>query len=134
MWLSRWLFDGSLAKAAMIAVMLLIVLGGIFFIIRNTLSKSPELFLTSALLLTLLVSPYLYNYDFLLLVVPFAVLINKSNLMQKIIVIVCYPVPTFALVLLGRAGNISLMIVTIVIAFLLYLRAKDGIDVPALAS
>jgi len=37
--------------------------------------------------------------------------------------------------LLGRAGNISLIIVTILIAFLLYLRVKESsIDVPAYAA
>ncbi len=133
-WLSRWFFDGSLTKAAIIAAGLLIVLAGMFYVKRIVLSKSPALFVTSTLLITLLVSPYLYNYDFILLLVPFAILVNVSNILQKILVIVCYLVPTFAIAFYGRDGNVSLMAVTIVITALLYLRANSKVDVPALAS
>ncbi|MGZ9164810.1 MAG: glycosyltransferase family 87 protein [Anaerolineales bacterium] len=125
LWLSRWLFDGSLTKAAVIAVLLLTVLILLFFSNRNMLLSSPALLLTSALVITLLGSPYLYNYDFILLLVPFAVLINSNqDFIYHIVVIICYLVPTFAIAFWGRAGNISLITVTILIAFLLYLRAK----------
>jgi hypothetical protein len=132
-WLSRWFLDGSLTKAATIAVVLLSALVLLFSSIRIALLNSSALLLTSALVITLLVSPYLYNYDFILLLVPFAVLINSSrNFINHIVVIVCYLVPTFAIAFWGRAGNISLIIVTIVITFLLYLRVKESnIDVPA---
>ena len=133
-WLSRWFFDGSLAKAALIAVGLLIVLIGIFSVRRNALLKSPELLIPSTLLITLLVSPYLYNYDFILLLVPFAVLVNDGSIAQKMVVVICYLVPTFAIAFYGRDGNISLMAVTIIIASFLYLRANSKVDVPALAS
>jgi hypothetical protein len=134
-WLSRWFFDGSLAIAAIIAFILLVVLVAMFLAIRHGLWKSSALLLTSALLITLFVSPYLYNYDFLLLLVPFAVLVNKSSLIEKIIVIICYLVPTFALLFFGRAGNISLIIVTIVLTALLYFRMKKSvIDFPVPAA
>ena len=135
-WLSRWFFDGSLTKAAMIAVVFLIALVLLFASVRIALLNSPALLLTSALVVTLLVSPYLYNYDFILLLVPFAVLINSSrNFINHIVVIVCYLVPTFAIAFWGRHGNISLIIVTILIALLLYFRAKESsIDVPAYAA
>ncbi len=133
--LSRWFFDGSLAKAVMIAAVLLIVLGGLFFTKRNSLMRSHELSLTSALLVTLLVSPYLYNYDFILLLVPFAVLGNRGGIAQKIFVIGCYLVPTIVILSFGRAGNISLLIVTILIALVVFIRAKNsGIDVPPLTA
>ena len=135
-WLSRWLFDGSLAKAAMIAAVLLIVLIAIFSSMRSALLKSPALLLTSSLMITLLVSPYLYNYDFILLLIPFTILINSNtDIKTKIIVIVCFLVPTLAIAFLGRDGNISLIIVTIIITFLLYLRTKESnIDVPVYTS
>lgn len=129
-WLSRWFFDGSLVKAIIIAVVLLAILIILFSVVRNELRKSPAFFLTSALLTTLLVSPYLYNYDFLLLLVPFAVLIDtKSNLVQRIVLVLCYLVPTLAIIFYGRAGNISLLLVTILITILLY--PKSEVDVPA---
>lgn len=135
-YLSRWFFDGSLGQAAVIALMLLIVLVIVFYTARSALLKSPELFLNTALLVTLLVSPYLYNYDFILLLVPFAILIHvKGSIFQKIGVVVCYLAPTFAIVLYGREGNVLLILATIVIATLLYLQAKNsGIDVPAHAA
>ena len=134
-WLSRWFFDGSLSTAIVIAIALLIILIIGFYFVRSSLA-SHDLLLTTALLITLLVSPYLYNYDFLLLLVPFAVLISISrNILEQLIVIICYLVPTFTIAFFGRAGNISLLIVTIVITFLFYgimLRMKNPvIDFPA---
>ena len=126
--------DWSLAKATLIAGGLLIALFVVVFVKRNVWLQSPELLIIFTVLITLLVSPYLYNYDFILLLVPFAVLIKHGNLLQKVIVLICYLVPTFAIALLGRAGNISLIAVTIIIAALLYLRTNSKVDVPALAS
>lgn len=133
-YLSRWFFDGSLTKAAILALGLFVVLGGTFFTKRSSLLKSHELLLTAALLVTLLVSPYLYNYDFILLLVPFSVLGMKNGIGQKILVLLCYLVPTFAILLLSRDGNISLLIATILLTVLLYLQKNLRIDVPALAS
>ena len=133
-WLSRWFLDGSFAEATLIALGLLIVLVGVFSVIRNVLLKSPALLIPFTLLSTLLVSPYLYNYDFILLLVPFALLVKDGDIVQKIVMMICYLVPTFAIAFFGRAGNISLMAVTIVMAALLYLRINSKVDVPALAS
>ena len=135
-WLSRWLFDGSLAKAAMIAAVVFVLFLLAFYLNRGTLLRSPALLLTSSVVATLLISPYLYNYDFMLLLIPFAVLMNSSkDLINRILVIACFLTPTFAIALLGRNGNSSLILVTILIAILLYFRMKESnIDVPAYAS
>jgi hypothetical protein len=122
--LSRWFFDGSLTDAVWIAFVLLIAFGVMLYSLRHFL-KAHELLLSAALLITLLVSPYLYNYDFLLLLVPFAVLMNNSSLLQKILVFLCYLVPTFALLLYGREGNISLIVVSLVMLILLYARMRS---------
>jgi hypothetical protein len=123
-WLSRRFFDGSLGKAAVIAVLLLILIAGMAWLIRKNLSGSPVTLLTSTLLITLLVSPYLYNYDFILLLVPFAVLAMTGNIIHKVLLSLCYLIPTFAITLYERDGNISLILATIVITLLLFLRAK----------
>lgn len=134
-WLSRWFFNGSLAQAMILAIVLLVIFILLFYRTRSNLLKSPELLLNLAILITLLVSPYLYNYDFILLLVPFAFLITKNvGWIQKLIVILCYLAPTFAIALYGRDGNISLLISTLVIIFLMCLLAKSKVDVPALAS
>ncbi|HSB00991.1 MAG TPA: glycosyltransferase family 87 protein [Anaerolineales bacterium] len=122
-WLSRWFLGGSLVNAIWIALALLILLGILFYFIRSSF-HSHELLLSAAVLVTLLASPYLYNYDFLLLLIPFAALINRGNLIQKVIVVICYLAPTFLILLYGRAGNISLLLVTVVTAVLLYLRIR----------
>ena len=139
-WLSRWLLDGSLSTAIRIGLVLLIILLILFYFVRSSV-LSPEFLLTAALLITLLVSPYLYNYDFLLLLVPFAVLARSGNLLQIIIVLICYFIPSFALLLLGRAGNIWLILVTFVLTALLYVfmlrrlrREKSVIDFTAHAA
>jgi glycosyl transferase family 87 len=129
-WISRWFFDGSLGAATNIAVLLLIVFL-VAFLLTRSLWKPHELLLTAALLVTLLVSPYLYNYDFLMLLVPFTVLFHKSNLVVKILVLLCYLVPTFALVMYGRNGNISLIVVTAALLILLYVSAKKRSLTPA---
>jgi hypothetical protein len=63
----------------------------------------------------------------LLLLIPFAVLIAKGKPGQKIIVLLCYLVPTFALIVYGRGGNTSLVIVSLVMMFLLYTRLKNPV-------
>jgi hypothetical protein len=130
-WISRWLLDGSLQTAVWIAVLLLVAFVIVSYFMRSTL-KSPDVLLSAALLVTLLVSPYLYNYDYLLLLIPFAVVTQKGHLIQRIAVLLCYLVPTFALILYGRNGNISLTLVSFLMLLTLYASAKKSvIDVPA---
>jgi hypothetical protein len=125
-WLSRWFFGGSLANAMWTALTLLVLLGSLFYFIHSSL-RSHELLLGGATLATLLASPYLYNYDFLLLLVPFAFLIHKGNLLQKIVVLLCYLIPTFALIIYGRNGNISLIAISVVMLLLLFAGAKNSV-------
>lgn len=135
--LSRGLLDGSLANALWIAILLLLLLAVLFYVARTAFLSHDDL-VSAAVLGTLLISPYLYNYDFLLLLVPFAVLIRKGTLLQKIVVLLCYLIPTVALVALGRAGNSSLLLVTLLTAAILGWQAlsakKPIIDVTAPAA
>ena len=130
-WISRWLFNSSLKQAALIAVTLLVVLLVLFWLIRKSLLRSPELLVTSALLITLLVSPYLYNYDFILLLVPFAILVNTPGIVPKIVAVLSYLTPSFAIILYPRNGNITLNAATILIAFVVYFHARTQVDVHA---
>ena len=129
-WLSRSISgELSLSQAGAFAGVMLIALIGILFFVRKTLFQSPSLMLTSALMVTILASPYLYNYDFLLLLVPFTLLLNSN--IERIVTSFCYLGSTVVLIMYGREGNIILNIVTIVIFFLLYLRIRRfSIDVP----
>jgi hypothetical protein len=125
-WLSRWLFDGSLRTAVGIGLLLLVLFIVVFYLLRSRL-KSREFLFSAALLVTLLVSPYLYNYDFLLLLVPFAFLISQGNLVEKFIVLLCYLVPAFALLVYGRDGNIALLLVPIVLLLVLFVRPNNPV-------
>ena len=130
---SRWFLDGSLARAAILSILLLLILIGIFLTKRKAWTQSPELLLTSALLITLLASPYLYNYDFILLLVPFAIL-AAGSLVDKLMVLACHLVPTLALALLGRAGNITLLAAAILLTVLIFFRDKSQVDANPLAA
>ena len=125
-YVSRWLFDGSLTNAVWIAMGLFAFLLMMLYFNRSLLNP-PEVLLRVALLITLLVSPYLYNYDFLLLLVPFIALFLQSNLPEKIILLLCYLAPTFALLLYGREGNIWLILVSIVMLLLVYGRMRNPV-------
>ena len=127
-WTSRWLFNGSLKQASVIALMVLIIFVFLLWLNRKSIMKSPEMLATSALLVTLMVSPYLYNYDFILLLIPFVVFGAFGNI-EKIVVILSYLIPTLAIAIYGRAGNITLNIVTILLTLLLLVRVRhNGID------
>ena len=133
---SRWLFDGTLLTAALVALALLVSLFALVVQSRSKFSKEPLLLLNLALVATLLVSPYLFNYDFVLLLIPFAVLLDKKpGIVEIIIVVLCYLVPTLAIIIYGRNGNITLNVVSIVITFMLFIRTRRaGIDFTSPAS
>lgn len=132
-WLSRRLSgESSLSQAGTIAGAVLTVLLVLLYFKRKALFESPALLVASALMTTILASPYLYNYDFLLLLVPFAVL--SGSKLERVIISACYIGSTLALVLYGREGNDALLVASVAVAALLYLRDKIHVDAPASAS
>ena len=106
----------------------------LFHRVRPALLQSHALFLNAAVLVTLLVSPYLYNYDFILLLAPFAFLLEEKNMVRRVIVGICYLVPSLLIVMYGRAGNLSLLVAALMLAMLVFLRAKHQVDVNRLAA
>lgn len=135
-WLSRWYNNApGLSQASVIGGVLLIILTSALIMIRPPVWKYSEIFLTAVLLVTMIALPYLYNYDYILLLIPFAVLADKkSRITHKIIVAFCCLLPSVAIVLYARDGNISLLIATVVITILLYFRFKSSVDFPEFAS
>lgn len=130
MLISRWLFDGSLRTAVLVGGIILISLAVFYYLNCSTFLRSPVVFMTTALFTTLLVSPYFYNYDFILLLVPFAILLDQMKGWNvKSILGLCYLAPYFAIGFYGRNGNISLIVITGILAGLFYLKLK-AIDVP----
>lgn len=80
-------------------------------------------------LLTLLVSPYLLNYDFLLLLVP---LIFSVQYMQNpgdwIILSLVYLIPWIGLGLFGKDGNPSLILSTLLFSGWFYFKVMKVLD------
>ncbi len=131
MLISRWLFDGSLRTAVFVGGVLFILLTVLYYFNLPTLLRSPIVFIVTALFMTLLVSPYFYNYDFILLLIPFAMIFDQiKGWAVKIVLGLCYLAPYFAIGLYGRNGNISLIIITLILSVLFYLKVQS-IDVPA---
>jgi hypothetical protein len=65
----------------------------------------------TGILVTLIVSPYLQSYDYILLLVPFILLARvMRSPMAWIALALAYALPLIGLVLLGTLGNISLII------------------------
>lgn len=132
-WLSRRLSGVlSLSQAGAIAGAVLSGLLVILFFNRRALFASPPLLLASALLTTILASPYLYNYDYALLLVPFALLAGSK--LERAIVGACILGPTLALALYGRAGNTALILAALATAALLYARLRSQVDFPVRTS
>jgi hypothetical protein len=135
-WLVRSFYGGSsLSRASWVGAILLagLVIG--LMLTRPALWKFSSPWLSSAALVTLIASPYLYNYDYILLLVPFSVLaVPKSNIADRIVIVLCYFIPLVFLGLFGRDGNISLIASTMLVFILVFLRTKSLVDVPAFAS
>lgn len=131
MLISRSLFDGSLRTAMVVSAVLLLLLAVVYYLNRSFLLKSAPVFMTAAVITVLLVSPYFYNYDFILLLIPFAFLFDQSkNWMINFVLGLCYLVPFVAIGLYGRNGNVSLLVITGLLSLLFYIKVKS-IDVPA---
>lgn len=135
MLISRIWFDGSLRMAIMIAGVLLMTLLVFYYLQRSIFMKSSGIFMTAAVFVAMLVSPYFYNYDFILLLVPFAVLLEQTrSWWVRIILGLCYLAPYFSLGIYGRNGNVALIVITLILYGLFYLQLKGqtkAIDVTA---
>ncbi len=125
MLISRWFFDGSLRTAIFGAVTLLSLSSVFCYFKRASFLKSPAVFITAALIATLWINPYFYNYDFLLLLILFAFVIeNSAGKFTNGAVIFAFLTPYFAIGVYGRAGNISLLLITLLLTVIFYEQVK----------
>ena len=86
---------------------------------RMLLAERPAWLIAAAVLITQLVSPYVQNYDFLLLLVPLIVLAAEAHWMDWAWLALAYGVPFIALGLYGTAGNMSLVASALILWLLL---------------
>jgi hypothetical protein len=126
-WLAGYLIPTpTLSQMTLIGAALFVVLILLFGLIHSRLLKSPDYLLNVSILIVLLANPHLYNYDFILLLIPFALLVEESrSWFERIGLIILYLFPFFAIVNFGRTiGDPSLIGVTLILTMLVFIHAR----------
>jgi hypothetical protein len=110
-------------KAVMVSLFLTMGLAGLYFAkLRTQLYDAANLMALSTIF-TLLVYPYLLNYDYILLLIPFAVLAKRVKLLYgHVIMIGAYLLP-WGILVYGRGANLLLAISSLIL-LALFLRPK----------
>jgi len=100
-------FDQAIWTSLPIVVLLLI------WVVRRwrTVSSTPGSLVSTGILITMLVSPYLQNYDYLLLLVPLIELARRRRrTLEWVAMALAYGLPYVSLALWGTRGNASLIV------------------------
>ena len=122
--IAKWFGLQGMQPAFLIAGFLLLTFLGVF-IWKKAWLESANCMVAGITLVTLLISPYLLNYDFVLLIVPIFVVAGQANkLLDWLLLGFAYCLPWLGMGLFGRQGNIVLIFSTIIIAILLYRRSR----------
>ena len=80
-------------------------------------SSTPDRLVATAILITLLISPYLQNYDYLLLLIPFiSMILVMQTGAARIALASAYVLPFVGLALWGTAGNESLIVSALILS------------------
>lgn len=93
---------------------------------------NPGWLVSAVVCLTLLASPYLLNYDYLLALVPFAWLAGRARTWRAWAWIsLAFYLPWLGLGLFGRAGNFALVLANALLAVALWRAGPGSVAVPA---
>jgi hypothetical protein len=123
---------GGLSQAAWISAGMAVLLAGWLASRWRQVAAAPGSLITGAVLVTMLASPYLLNYDYLMLVVPFVEIVRgTTGLRTWTAISVAYGLPLAALALLGTAGNASLVISACLLFAVFALRRRQADDLRA---
>jgi len=115
------LFHGGFNLAILIAIVLLLLFVALLVWQRRVLAQEPRLLIAAAALTTLLASPYLQNYDYILLLLPFFVIASQARRLDWAWLGVAYILPFVGLALPGSALEFSLIVSTVIV-FILFVR------------
>jgi hypothetical protein len=111
------LFGGGLNEALWISAAMAILLAAWMFLRWRAVSASASSLMATGILATLLASPYLLNYDYLLLLVPFTELVrHQLTLTGRLALGIAYVLPFISLGIWGTAGNVSMIISACILA------------------
>ncbi len=81
----------------------------------DRVTEFPSRLITTGLLITLLASPYLLNYDYVMLLVPLIVLAAEASAAAWVCLGLAYVIPMVSLALYGTAGNSALVVSTLIL-------------------
>ena len=117
--------ERNVFQAAIVSIFIGIILISVFAVRFRGSLANPFLLIVLAVFFTLLVDPYLLNYDFILLLVLFIILF-EMNLPKpgKIVWLAAYFLP-WLLLPLGRSGNIVLLVSTLLLLVLFLVFFND---------
>jgi len=122
------LAGGGLDVAVWISAAIALLLGTWLILRWRQLTLMADGLVVPGILLTLLVSPYLLNYDYLLLAVAFIALAKNVRSVQWIGLGLAFALPLVSLALLGTRGNASLILSTCLVS-LLFTRSLAQADI-----
>jgi hypothetical protein len=127
------LFQGNFDGATAISIFLLALAVGVLVWHRRTLAEQPRLLVAAAALATLLASPYLQNYDYLLLLVPLLTIAGQARGLDWLWLALAYLLPLPGLLITGFDGEFTLIISTLILAalFVRMVRQPVSLLVPA---
>jgi len=114
-----------LSLALLIGLLIFLALLAWWGFTRRMILQNPIWLTVAAILIVLLSSPYLLNYDFLLLLVPIFLLAGESKkAFEWVLVVVSYLVPLVAFVVLGRQGNALYSVSTLILLVLVFYHTR----------
>jgi hypothetical protein len=119
------MFGWVLGDAAWVAIALGVLMCAWIAWRWRAITSAPFGLVSIGTLVTLLVSPYLLNYDYLLLLVPFSALAIKADSRGEWIALgLAYVLPAVALALWGAAGNSAFVASTLIVLVLTLRRIR----------
>ncbi len=122
------LFGSGFSLAIWFAIVFFILLVGWLIWQRQALRQQPYLLVASVVTVTLLVSPYLQNYDYILLLIPLFTLASSAHFLEWLFLACAYILPLLGLGIFGVPGEISLDVSALII-FALLARMARQLDV-----
>jgi hypothetical protein len=115
------LLNGQAGSAPLLSLVIFIALLIWWGLTRRSVIQDPTTLMTLSVLIVLLVSPYLLNYDFVLLLIPFFILIKRNRtILEYGLLALAYLLPFFTLDFFGRQGNSAFLVSTVILLVMLY--------------
>ena len=120
--LASWFGVQGIHSAFWIGGILLLFVSGLL-VWKGSLWKLSDGIVVGTTFVTLLASPYLLNYDFVLLLIPLIFLTGQiKTRLDWLFVGMGYFLPMLGVVFLGRQGNVMLILAAVILVFWLLFR------------